>query len=147
MQTRGKPRSAGQLADRLWVLIIPGILASATACQERERLTFPNQSDGIGPITLIDHPEAIDTTVDPAPQFLVSGRTIDTNGVDTVYFLVGNGNQGFPPFIPSPPTDTVRFGLPISTAGHSGDTIQVEIHGVDSEGNRGPDATRRIFVR
>jgi hypothetical protein len=147
MLTRGKLRSAGQFAGRLWVLIVPAVFASATACQERDRLTFPNESDGIGPVTLIDHPGAIDTVVDPGPQFFVTGRTIDTDGVDTVYFLVGNGNQGFPPFIPSPPTDTVRFGLPISTSGHSGDTIQVEIHGVDSEGNRGSDATRRIFVR
>jgi hypothetical protein len=147
METRGKQWSAGQFADRLWVLIIPAVLACATACQERERLTFPDDSDGIGPVTLIDHPLAIDTTVDPGPQFIVDGRTIDTDGVDTVYFLVGNGNQGFPPFIPSPPTDTVRFGLPISTAGHAGDTIRVEIHGVDLQGNRGSEATRRIFVR
>lgn len=147
MQTRGKLLSAGQFADRLWVFIIPAVLASVTGCQERERLTFPNESDGIGPVTLIDQPGAIDTSVNAGPQFFVNGRTIDTNGVDTVYFLVGNGNQGFPPFIPSPPTDTVRFGLPISTSGHSGDTIQVEIHGVDSEGNQGGPATRRIFVR
>ena len=147
MRTREKSRAAGQFTQTIWVLIIPVVLASATSCQERERLTFPNGSDGIGPVTLIDQPEAIDTSIDPGPEFFVQGRTIDTNGVDTVYFLVGNGNQGFPPFIPNPPTDTVRFGLPISTAGRSGDTIRVEIHGVDSDGNRGPDATRRIFVR
>jgi hypothetical protein len=147
MQRRGKPRRAGWLASKVWVLIIAGAIAFAAACQERERLTFPNQSDGIGPVTLIDQPTMTDTTVDAGPNFFVNGRTIDSDGVDTVYFLVAGGNQGFPPFAPTPAADTVRFGLPIATAGHSGDTIQVEVHGVDTEGNPGAPATRRVVVR
>jgi hypothetical protein len=116
------------------------------ACEERDRLTFPNPTDGVGPVTMIDQPLGVDTTVPAGPEFFVNGRTIDPDGVDTVYFLVTGGNQNFQPFRPSPPTDTVRFGLPITTFGHSGDTILVQIHGVDSEGNRGATSTREIVV-
>jgi hypothetical protein len=115
-------------------------------CEERDRLTFPSPSDGVGPITMIDQPNGGDTTVTAGPDFFVNGRTIDPDGVDTVYFLVTGGNQNFQPFRPNPPTDTVRFGLPISTFGHSGDTILVQIHGVDSQGNRGTTSSREIVV-
>jgi hypothetical protein len=117
------------------------------ACQERDRPTFPEPSDGIGPVTMIDQPNGPDTTVDAGPEFVVQGKTIDLDGVDTVYFLVIGGNQGFQPFVPRPPTDTVRFGLPLSTAGQSGHTMIVQIHGVDAEGNQGTASTRQILVR
>jgi hypothetical protein len=142
---RTPPRSAG-LRDQLRVLVSLWFLAFATACEERDRLTFPTPSDGLGPVTTIDQPNRNDTTVDAGPDFFVNGRTIDPDGVDTVYFLVTGGNQNFQPFRPNPPADTVRFGLPITTFGHEGDTILVQIHGVDSEGNRGPASTRRIAV-
>jgi hypothetical protein len=119
----------------------------AAACQERDRLTFPDPGDGIGPVTMIDQPNASDTTVDAGADFLVSGRTVDPDGVDTVYFLVTGGNQNFNPFRPSPPADTVRWGLPISTTGRSGSTITVQIHGVDLQGNQGPPSTRQVVVR
>jgi len=117
------------------------------ACEERDRLTFPSPSDGVGPVTLIDRPVSGDTTVPAGPDFFVQGRTIDPDGVDTVYFLVTGGNQSFQPFRPNPPADTVRFGLPITTSGHSGDTILVQIHGVDSQGNRGSASIREIVIQ
>jgi hypothetical protein len=116
-------------------------------CQERDRLTFPEPSDGVGPVTTIDKPNGADTTVDAGPQFIVQGRTIDLDGVDTVYFLVIGGNQGFQPFLPHPVTDTVHFGVPLSTAGLSGQTMIIQIHGVDSQGNQGAPSTRQIIVR
>jgi hypothetical protein len=76
----------------------------------------------------------------------VNGRTIDPDGVDTVYFLVIGGNQNFQPLRLIPPKDTVRFGLPITTFGHAGDTMIVQIHGVDTQGNQGAASTRRIIV-
>ena len=116
------------------------------ACDERERLTFPNPSDGVGPVTMIDQPNSGDTTVTAGADLFVNGRTIDPDGVDTVYFLVTGGNQNFQPFRPNPPSDTVRFGLPISTIGRAGSTILVQIHGVDSQGNRGGTSAREIVV-
>jgi hypothetical protein len=117
-----------------------------SSCEERDRLTFPTPGDGVGPVTMIDQPTGSDTTVPAGPEFFVNGRTIDPDGVDTVYFLV-TGNQNFNPFRPNPPTDTVRFGLPITTFGHAGETIVVQIFGVDSEGNRGSTSTRQIAVQ
>jgi hypothetical protein len=139
---RQSPWRAGR---RLWTLLLVGLLG--TACEERDRLTFPTPSDGIGPVTMIDRPNVGDTTVTSGPDFVLQGRTIDPDGVDTVYFLVTGGNQNFNPFRPSPPADTVRFGLPLTTTGLVGDTIRVEIHGVDSEGNRGPASSRQIAVQ
>jgi hypothetical protein len=146
MWNRGQPLKSARLRGQAWVLVIPWIVTLATACEERDRLTFPTPSDGIGPVTTIDQPNSSDTTVDAGPDFFVNGRTIDPDGVDTVYFLVTGGSQNFQPFRPNPPADTVRFGLPITTLGHDGDTILVQIHGVDSQGNRGPPSTRRINV-
>jgi hypothetical protein len=132
-------RSRARLAVMLVVL--------AAACQERDRLTFPDPGDGIGPVTMIDRPNGSDTTVDAGADFLVSGRTVDPDGVDTVYFLVIGGNQNFNPFRPSPPSDTVRWGVPLSTTGRSGSTITVQIHGVDLQGNQGAPSTRQVIVR
>ena len=147
MSKRGKPRWASRLAVGSWVLIVPGVVAVLTGCAERDRLTFPNQSDGIGPVTLIDQPGGSDTTVDAGPTFFVNGRSIDTTGVDTVYFLVTGGNQGFPPIHPSARTDTVRFGVPISTSGRSGQAVDLQVYGVDRDGNQGGPAARQIIIR
>jgi len=117
------------------------------ACDERDRLTFPTPGDGVGPVTMIDQPNGSDTTVAAGPEFFVNGRTIDPDGVDTVYFLVSGGNQNFQPFAPRPASDTVRFGLPLATSGRQGDTMLVQIHGVDSQGNSGNTSVRRIVVR
>jgi len=147
MPERGKSRRAERLAAGLGWLLGPGVIVVVTACAERDRLTFPNNSDGIGPVTLIDRPGSSDTTIDAGPNFVVTGRAIDSDGVDTVYFLVAGGNQGFPPIRPNPPLDTVRFGVPLSTSGRSGQAIQLEIYAVDGQGNQGAPATRQIIIR
>lgn len=146
MWKRGERLESSGFGARPLVLVSLWIVVLATACEERDRLTFPTPSDGVGPVTTIDQPNSSDTTVDAGPDFFVNGRTIDPDGVDTVYFLVTGGNQNFQPFRPNPPSDTVRFGLPITTIGHGGDTILVQIYGVDSEGNQGPPSTRRIAI-
>jgi hypothetical protein len=134
-------------STRVMLLIVPCLGWVAAGCAERDRLTFSEPSDGIGPLTFIDQPNGPDTTVPAGPQLFISGRTIDPDGVDTVYFLVSGANQSFPPFRPSPPTDTVHFGLQIVTSGQSGDTILVGVLGVDAQGNRGNIPSRRIFVQ
>jgi hypothetical protein len=127
--------------------LAPVLMVIAAACEERDRLTFPDPGDGIGPVTTIDQPGAADTTVDAGFDLLINGRTADPDGVDTVYFLVIGGNQSFPPFRPSPPGATVSWGLPLSTFGRSGSTMTVQIHGVDMRGNQGAPSTRQIIVR
>src|SRR2546421_11895255 len=103
MSQRGKSRRAGRLAGRWWRFVVPVLIGVATACAERDRLTFPSQSDGNGPVILIDQPGGSDTTINAGPIFFVNGRAIDSDGVDTVYFLVAGGSQGFPPLRPNPP--------------------------------------------
>jgi hypothetical protein len=132
--------------QRVFLLLAIMVLG---ACSERDRLTFPSDpgpGDGIGPVTMIDQPNGADTVVPSGPEFFVNGRTIDSSGVDTVYFLVIGGSDNFSPFRPNPPSDTVRFGLPITTNGNDGDTIVVRIYGVDGQGNPGTVASRRIIV-
>ena len=116
-------------------------------CDERERLTFPSPSDGVGPVTTIDQPTGADTTVFAGSDFFVNGLTIDPDGVDTVYFFVLGGNQNFHPFHPVPPSTSVRFGLPLTTIGHAGETFQVQVYGVDALGNQGGTSTRQINIR
>lgn len=123
------------------------VLLLAIGCDERDRLTFPTPSDGAGPVTTIDQPNGADTTVFPGSDFFVNGRTIDPDGVDSVYFLVLGGNQNFSPFSPNPTQTTVRFGIPLTTFGHSGETFQIQIYGVDVLGNRGGTSTRQINIR
>jgi hypothetical protein len=127
--------------------LAPVVMVLAAACEERDRLTFPDPGDGIGPVTTIDQPEGADTTVDAGDDLLINGRTTDPDGVDTVYFLVIGGNQSFPPYRPSPPGVMVTWGLPLSTVGRSGSTMTVQIHGVDMRGNQGAPSTRQIIVR
>jgi hypothetical protein len=119
----------------------------AAGCDERERLIFQTPSDGVGPVTTIDQPNGADTTVFAGADFFINGRTIDPDGVDTVYFFVIGGNQGFQPFHPNPVKDTVTFGIPITTFGHSGQTFTIQIHGVDALGNAGGTSTRQIHIR
>ena len=117
-------------------------------CSERERPVFgpdPDASDGIGPVTFIDVPGQADTIVRAGPGLGVSGRTVDVDGVDTLYVEVLGGNEQFQPFIGQ--SDTVRFSYPISTSGHMGDTLFVLIFGTDELGNRGDTAIRRLIIR
>ena len=119
----------------------------AAGCEERERLTFPTPSDGQGPVTAIDRPNGADTTVSAGPDFVVNGRTVDEDGVDSVYFFVIGGNQNFHPLHPSPPTTRVTFGIPLTTFGHSGETFLVQVYGVDALGNQGRTSTRQIHIQ
>lgn len=145
---------AGRYRSRLqaynWKRLLPsGVALAATlaACGERSRLVFEPDSDGIGPNTTIDRPETADAPVMSGPDFNVVGRSADADGVDTVYFEVVNGNQQFQPFVAAEFLDTVRFSIPISTAGRAGDTILVAIFATDLLGTRGDTAIRRLLVR
>ena len=130
-----------------WLLGGASMVAVTSGCEERDRLTFPSPGDGIGPVTTIDQPNGPDTTIFSGSDFLVTGRTIDPDGVDSVYFFVIAGNQTFHPFHPTPVTDTVTFGLPVTTTGHSGETFTVQIHGVDVHGNRGTTSSRQLHIQ
>jgi len=127
--------------------MMASLMVLGTGCDDRERITFPTPSDGIGPVTTIDQPNGADTTIFPSGLFSVNGSTVDPDGVDTVYFFVIGGGQGFPPFTPELPQTTVRFGLSLSTFGHSGETFEVQVYGVDALGNRGGTSTRLIHIR
>ncbi len=117
-------------------------------CSERDRLTFPTTGPdpGSGPTTTILQPGVSDTTLTPGGPFIVVGRTIDPDGVDSVFFDVMGGAEEFAP-TSGGEADTVSFGLPVTTQGLSGATIVIEIHGVDALGNPGPVATRRLMVQ
>lgn len=114
------------------------------ACTDRERLIFPPEGDQHGPVTFIDQPGVGDTTVRAGPGMPLNGRTIDADGVDTVYLVVLGGNESFQPFAIQ--RDTVRFGVHISTTGMAGKTMLVLVYGTDRLGNRGDTAVRRVNV-
>lgn len=128
-------------------LAAASVMLPALGCNERDRLTFPPPNDGVGPVTTIDQPNGADTTIFPGANFFVNGRTVDPDGVDTVYFFVIGGNQGFPPLHPSPASTTVSFAIPLTTFGHTGETFLVQIYGVDALGNQGGTSTRQINIR
>jgi hypothetical protein len=123
------------------------VIVLSIGCNERDRLTFPSPSDGVGPVTTIDQPNGADTTVFPGSDFFVNGTTVDPDGVDTVYFFVIGGNQNFAPLSPSPTQTSVRFGIPLTTFGHSGETFQIQVYGVDVLGNQGGTSSRQIHIR
>lgn len=128
-------------------LVASCVILPALGCDERDRLTFPPPNDGVGPVTTIGQPNGADTTIFPGADFVVSGQTTDPDGVDSVYFFVIAGNQGFNPVHPNPARTTVSFALRLTTFGHAGETFLVEIYGVDALGNRGETSTRQIFIR
>ena len=142
----------GRGRRRAGFLLRPGplmmaALLLATGCDDRERLTFPTPSDGVGPVTTIEQPAGADTTIFPGGLFSVQGATVDPDGIDTVYFLVNGGGQNFPAFVPSELQTTVSFSLPLATFGYSGQTFGVEVYGVDKVGNRGGTSSRLIHIR
>lgn len=132
---------------RRGIVVAASVIVLATGCDERDRLTFATPSDGVGPVTFIDRPNGADTTIFPGADFFVNGTTTDPDGVDTVYFFVIGGNQNHPPFSPNPTQTTVRFGIPLTTFGHSGESFLVQIYGVDVLGNQGSTSTRQIHIR
>lgn len=114
-------------------------------CNGRDRLTFPTSSDGLGPEVTVFDPSQ-DTTVIAGPNALVTGRVVDQDGIDTVYFDVQGGVTSFNPFI-AQGADTVTFQLPITTNGLSGNTITVAISGVNLARLHGDTVVRQITVQ
>jgi hypothetical protein len=117
------------------------------ACGERERLTFPTSSpdDGVGPVTEVLSPSVDDSTVREGDPFVLSGRASDVDGVDSVYFDIEGLPQGSPP-LRAGGADTVYFGVPISTSGHSGAIVAVRIYAVDLLGQQGRPVSRQLRI-
>jgi hypothetical protein len=117
------------------------------ACNERDRLTFPSNTpdDDQGPVTVIDNPST-DTTLDEGDAFVLTGRSLDTTGVDTVYFDVEGGGISFSP-LSGEGQDTVRFGILIPTIGNLGQIITITAQAVDLRGNLGTVSIRRLTIR
>ena len=128
-------------------LVAALIVVLGTACKDRERLTFGPTDEGVGPVTVIDQPTSSDTSVPSGSDFFVNGTVADPDGVDTVYFSVSGGSQSYPPFAPNTLETAVRFGVPIETAGHAGESLEIQIYGVDVRGNRGGTSSRRIHIQ
>lgn len=121
-------------------------LVAGLACNTRDRPVFPtgNGPSTVGPSTTIDEPTQ-DTTVSAGPAVFVNGRTLDEDGIDTLYVLTEGGVTAFAPIVR--PGSPFRFGFPITTNNLAGRVITVRIFGTDRLGNRGDTATRRITVQ
>ena len=127
--------------------VSPVLLALLLGCGERDRLTFPSNEPGgdeEGPVTTIETP-ASDSTLTEGDFFVLGGRAVDPNGVDTLYFEVFGTGQDFLPF-PAGGEDTVSFGVPISTVGLSGTTVIVRVRAVDVLGNPGLATSRQLAI-
>jgi hypothetical protein len=125
----------------------PLLLALLLGCGERERLTFPSNEPGgdeEGPVTTIDVP-SVDSTLTEGDFFVLGGRSVDPNGVDTVYFEVVGTGQAFLP-LSGGGEDTVAFGIPIPTIGLSGTTVLVRVRAVDVLGNPGAATGRQLQI-
>jgi hypothetical protein len=119
-------------------------LLAAGACQTRERFLIPPTGDGIGPETVVDRPGE-DTTVTSGPDFVATGYTRDQDGVDTLYFLTEGGASDRTVLFTS--GDSVRWALPITTAGLVGHLITLRVFGTDRFGSRGDTVTRLLLVQ
>lgn len=116
-------------------------------CSTRDRLIFEqNDVPQKGPITFIDFPEVGEVRVPHGPAVMLAGRSIDPDGVDSVYFEAVGAPLTFSPYSPPSPVDTVAFGIPISTTSSGGDSILVLVFATDAMGNRGDTAVRRLIV-
>jgi hypothetical protein len=122
--------------------------AVVVGCGERQRFTFPTAEpgNGAGPVTDIDDPQAGDTVLTAGEPFVIAGRTFDPDGVAEVVFQLTGGSQNFAP-LDGQGADTVRFGLPIETAGNRGDTVIVQVYGVDLLGQEGSHSVRRLRIQ
>jgi len=138
----------GSLQAPNWKRLLPimGIVAVAGGCLERARIGFEPDTDNEGPTATIDVPETAEITVPEGPLYDVAGRVADVDGVDTVYFELFGAPEQFQPHVPSSFDDTVRFSIPITTAGRSGNTVTILVFGTDLEGVRGDTATRRVVI-
>jgi hypothetical protein len=123
------------------------LFALLSGCGERDRLTFPSNQPGgddEGPVSTIDVP-SIDSTLTEGDFFVLGGRVVDPNGVDTVYIDAAGTGQAFLPIV-GEGEDTVSIGIPIPTVGLSGTTVVVRIRGVDLLGNQGLTVRRQLLI-
>ncbi|HET9725799.1 MAG TPA: hypothetical protein VFP28_02715 [Gemmatimonadales bacterium] len=122
-------------------------MAVLAGCGTRERFVFPteNPGNGTGPTTEITRPGVADTAVTEGDLLIIQGRSVDPDGVDTVYIAVGGVNQGFAPIL-GQGKDTVDFAAQLSTIGHSGATVIVQAYGVDLLGQQGSIVSRQIHI-
>jgi hypothetical protein len=121
------------------------VAVAATACAERDRLTFFNPTSGLGPVIDIQIPSQ-DTTVLVGSNVLVAGLAIDLDGVDVVIFDIIGGASAFPPL--DTDADTVAFSITVPTSGlQADDTVTVAIFGFDVLGERGDTAFRRLALQ
>jgi hypothetical protein len=132
------------MAGRCLPWLVAGMLAG---CGERDRLTFPveNPGDGSGPLTNITQP-AGDTGVVEGDLLIVTGYSIDPDGIDSVFFEVTGAGQSFSPE-KGEGADSVPFALQLSTFGNTGGTILIRVFAVDGVGDRGGAAIRSINIR
>ena len=119
-------------------------IAVLLGCDERDRLTFPNADDMVGPISTIE-PPATDTVLTEGDLFVLGGRAVDSSGVDSVFFELEGADFTYRP-LAGAGADSVSFGLNIPTVGFGGQTITVQVFGVDMLGNRGATVARRLTI-
>jgi hypothetical protein len=86
-----------------------------------------------------------DTTVVEGDLLILSGYSLDPDGVDTVYFTVSGTVQSFTPVL-GQGDDSVPFAVQFSTLGNSGGTIVVQAFAVDVFGQTGSPALRHIHI-
>lgn len=115
-----------------------------TGCEERDRIIVTEPGDGVGPEAVITYPGR-DTTIAAGAAFIVDAFARDADGLDTVYVLVDGPVSGVAPITPEG-EDSVRFGVPLGTAGLEEATIVVRIFATDVDGTRGDTATRTISI-
>lgn len=123
------------------------LLALLAGCEERDRLTFPSNEPGgdeEGPVTTIDNP-SVDSVLTEGDFFVVGGRSVDSNGVDTVYIEAVGSGQAFLPLIGGG-EETVDFGIPVPTIGLSATTVIIRVRAVDVLGNQGLTAIRQLQI-
>lgn len=124
--------------------VVAGILAG---CGQRDRLTFPveDPGDGSGPFTNITQPAVADTVAIEGDLLILTGYSVDPDGIDSVFFEVTGANQAFSP-IKGNGADSVAFALQISTLGNSGASVLVRAFAKDGVGDVGPAAVRSITI-
>jgi hypothetical protein len=88
---------------------------------------------------------APDTAVFEGDLLIVTGYSVDPDGIDTVYLEVSGAGVSFPPLI-GEGADSVPFAIQLSTLGNSGGNILVRAFAVDVVGDRGSSSDRSIGI-
>ena len=129
------------MPKRPFGLVLPLLLL---ACEERDRLTFPSEPVGVGPVTTIEDP-SVDTVLSAGVVYVVGGRAVDPDGIDSLYFEIGGSGQGFLPAAGHGETEVI-FGLPLHTQGLAGAIVAVRVRAKDILGHTGEAVTRRLTI-